>query len=83
MNRGARWATIHGVAKSQTQLSDEHFHFHCLSGGSGEVPSALLDCAEGSLTDNLPPVSVSRSVCQEPAFARSLHTAHPWYPQWA
>ena len=25
MDRGAWWATVHGVAKSQTQLS--HFHF--------------------------------------------------------
>ena len=26
MDRGAWWATVHGVAKSQTQLSDFHFH---------------------------------------------------------
>ena len=26
MDRGAWWATVHGVAKSQTQLSDYHFH---------------------------------------------------------
>ena len=25
--RGDWWATVHGVAKSWTQLSDEHFHF--------------------------------------------------------
>ena len=25
MDRGAWWATVHGVAKSWTQLSDEHF----------------------------------------------------------
>ena len=28
MGRRAWWATVHGVAKSQTQLSNEHFHFH-------------------------------------------------------
>ena len=28
MDRGAWWATVHGVAKSQAQLSDEHFHFN-------------------------------------------------------
>ena len=28
MNRGAWWATIHGVANSQTQLSDFHTHIH-------------------------------------------------------
>ena len=27
MDRGAWWATDHGVAKSQTRLSDCHFHF--------------------------------------------------------
>ena len=26
MDRGAWWATVHGVAKSQTWLSDQHFH---------------------------------------------------------
>ena len=25
MDRGAWWATVHGVGKSQTQMSDEHF----------------------------------------------------------
>ena len=28
-DRGAWQATVHGVAKSQTRLSDFHFHFHC------------------------------------------------------
>ena len=27
MDRGAWWATLHGVAKSWIQLSDKHFHF--------------------------------------------------------
>ena len=27
MDRGGWWATVHGVAKSQTQLSNFHFHF--------------------------------------------------------
>ena len=26
MDRGTWWATVHGVTKSQTQLSDFHFH---------------------------------------------------------
>ena len=32
MERGAWWASVHGVAKSQTQLSDFTFtfHFHAL-----------------------------------------------------
>ena len=28
-DRGAWWAAVHGVAKSQTQLSDFTFTFHC------------------------------------------------------
>ena len=32
MDRGARWATVHGAAKSQTRLSNFTltFHFHAL-----------------------------------------------------
>ena len=30
MDRGAWQATVHGVAKSQTRLSDFTFTFHCL-----------------------------------------------------
>ena len=28
MDRGAWWSTVYGMAKSQTWLSDFHFHFH-------------------------------------------------------
>ena len=31
MDRGSLWATFHGVTNSQTQLSDEHFHFKGLT----------------------------------------------------
>ena len=31
MDRGYLWATVHRVTKSQTQLSDEHFHFKGLT----------------------------------------------------
>ena len=31
MDTGAWWATVHGVAKSQTQLSDFHFHSTVMS----------------------------------------------------
>ena len=34
MNRGAWWATVHGVAKSQTRLSDFHSHV-CSHSGMG------------------------------------------------
>ena len=30
MDRGAWWAAVHGVAKSQTRLSDFTFPFHAL-----------------------------------------------------
>ena len=30
MDREARWATVHGVAKSRTRLSDRHFNQHSL-----------------------------------------------------
>ena len=30
-DRGARWATVHGVAKSRTRLSDQHFNFFMCS----------------------------------------------------
>ena len=35
MDRGAWWATVHGVTKSQTRLSDFTFtfHFHALEKG--------------------------------------------------
>ena len=28
MDRGAWWATVHGVAKSWIRLSDQQFHFN-------------------------------------------------------
>ena len=39
MDGGAWWATVHGVAKSQTRLSDFNFTFHfslsCIGEGNG------------------------------------------------
>ena len=41
MDGGARWAAVHGVAKSQTRLSDFSFNFHfhfslsCIGEGNG------------------------------------------------
>ena len=39
VDRGAWWATVHGVPKSQTRLSDEHFHFQT----NAEAREATLD----------------------------------------
>ena len=48
MDGGAWWAKVHGVAKSQTRLSDFTFTFHCphqgFPGGSEGKASA---CNEG------------------------------------
>ena len=30
IDRGAWWATVHGVAKSQTRLSNSHTHTHVI-----------------------------------------------------
>ena len=47
MDRGAWWGIVHGVAKSQTRLSDKHFLFHLgFSGGSDGKASA---CNAGDL----------------------------------
>ena len=46
MDRGAWWATVHGVAKSQTQLSDSHTHIPsplCLKAQRNEKTSKLLN----------------------------------------
>ena len=34
-DRGAWWATVHGVTKSQTRLSDFHFSLSCIGEGNG------------------------------------------------
>ena len=41
MDRGAWGATVHGVANSQTRLSDEHFHSHALEKGMATHSSIL------------------------------------------
>ena len=52
MDRGAWWATVHGVAKSQTRLSDQaqHTEEHCL------IP---LDGIHHVLVIHIPVVRVS------------------------
>ena len=51
MDGGAWWATVHGVAKSQTQLSNfTFFHFlgnyHCLLDGMKERLNDITKIAE-------------------------------------
>ena len=42
MDRGDWWATAHGVAKSQTQLSHKHFHFKIIGKASGALQEGEL-----------------------------------------
>ena len=49
MDGGAWWATVHGVAKSQTQLSDFTFtfHFHALEKEMQPTPVFLPGESQG------------------------------------
>ena len=60
MDRGAWWGIVHAVAKTQTQLSDESFHFHlgfrggsdgkasaCNAGDLGSIPGSGRSPGEG------------------------------------
>ena len=46
MGRGAWWATVHGVTKSQTQLSDSHFTFP----GGSVVKNSLINVGNSGST---------------------------------
>ena len=49
MDRGAWWATVHGVAKSQARLSDFTFtfHFHALEKEMAAHSSVLAGESQG------------------------------------
>ena len=46
MDRGAWWAAVHGVAKSQTLLSDFTFTFHFSYIGEGNGNPLQCSCLE-------------------------------------
>ena len=49
MDRGARWATVHGVAKSQPQLSDRacmRAHIHTRPSSAFKIPLGLLQVTD-------------------------------------
>ena len=46
MDGGAWWAAVHGVAKSQTRLSDFHFHFSLSCIGEGNGNPLQCSCQE-------------------------------------
>ena len=41
MDRGAWWATVYGVAKSRTRLSNFTFHFHYTQDGASLVAQTV------------------------------------------
>ena len=41
MARGAWWVTDHGIAKNQTQLTDEHTYTRSLRGMKTNIPLLL------------------------------------------
>ena len=48
MDGGAWWAAVHGVAKSQTRLSDFPFTFHFSCIGEGNGNPLQCSCLENS-----------------------------------
>ena len=51
MGRGACWATVHGVAKSRTQLSDYTRTHTPQTGKCGRIPSTQCPCSRPVLRD--------------------------------
>ena len=62
MDRGAWWATVHGVARSRTRLSDFtfSFHFHALEKEMASHSSVLAWRIPGTVElDGLPSMAQS------------------------
>ena len=64
MDRGAWWATVHGVAKSQTQLSDSFTFFHS---------TAPLRVGKPNLCGIKPPHKLPSSKETEPKVPGEIH----------
>ena len=47
MDRGAWWATVHGVTKSRTRLSD-YARVHAIAGDTGSIPGSGRSPGEGN-----------------------------------
>ena len=70
MDRGAWWATVHGVAKSRTRLSDfTFFHSSAAAAAAKLLQSCLCDPVDGS-----PPGSSIHGILQ----ARALEWVTYW-----
>ena len=64
MDKGAWWATVHGVAKSQTQLSDSFSFFHS---------AAPLRVGKPNLCGIRPPHKLPSSKETEPKVPGEIH----------
>ena len=62
MGGGARWAAVHGVVKSRTQLSDFTFtfHFHALEKEMATTPVFLPGESQGWEPGGLPSMGSHR-----------------------
>ena len=67
MDRGARWATVHGVAKGQIGLSDQHVHTpsarHCagaLRAVTTIMTNFMFGFPGGSVVKNQPAMQETR-----------------------
>ena len=65
MDRGAWWATVHGVAKSRTQLNDFPFHFKFIEGIDVRVWCKITSLEEVWWTDFMmsPMIPISWCSC--------------------
>ena len=82
MDRGPWWITVHGVAKSQTRLSDSHVHFYFFLGPlcRWSQPLHTLPSTRGDVTGArgfCTPAVVSSPAC--PPVSACL-TSHPQRP---
>ena len=62
MDRGAWWATVHGVAKSQTQLSDLTFIFTCHPYLESVDPTPRDEVTHFITKEGLDPLSISSAL---------------------
>ena len=70
MDRRAWWATVRGIAKSRTRLSDfTFFHFH----KSPCIPTAGLAPAPPRLSEHIKHKNITTVVCQASASCWSWH----------
>ena len=70
MDRGAWWATVHGITKSQTRLSDQHFCFHSFKKWDWEIGDE--ETRKGDYVDGLLWMGTDHKDICVPHFERPL-----------